>query len=65
MLICELIHHLPYKYEVKLQKWFIDIIGYHCPFATWSFNICDKYNLNLWKPNKPLQADTEQRTDLE
>jgi len=52
MLICDLIHKLPTKQEEKLQIWFIDIIGYHCPFATWAFVICDKYDLDLWLPNR-------------
>ena len=51
MLICELMHHLPAKQEKKIQNWFIDVIGYHCPFATWAFNICEKYNIDIWKPD--------------
>ena len=49
MLVCKLMHRLPNKYESRLQSWFIDIVGYHCPFATWAFKICDKYDLDLWR----------------
>lgn len=47
--ICDLTHKLSDKKEEELQEWFIEIIGYHCPFAIWSNGIDKKYNLNIWK----------------
>lgn len=51
MELCELTHKLPYKQEEELQEWFIDVIGYHCPFATWAFKIDEKYEINMWLVN--------------
>ena len=48
--ICDLQHIiLTDKQDDRLQLWFIDIIGYHCPMVVWSYNINEKYNLNIWK----------------
>ena len=54
--VCELTHYLSEKHEDKLQQWFIDIIGYSCPFALWSFHINEKYGFNIWK--KGYQNDS-------
>lgn len=52
--ICELTHKLPDNYDERLQvKIFIRFIGYHCPFATWSSMMNEKFNLDIWKkPDK-------------
>jgi len=47
--ICELTHYLSEKQEDRLQGFFVEVIGYSCPFALWSYNINEKYNLNIWK----------------
>lgn len=47
--ICGLMHKLPNKQEERLQEWFTDIVGYHCPFALWSYRINQRYGLNIWK----------------
>lgn len=47
--ICDLTHMLPNKQEEILQVWFIDNIGYHCPFAVWSCRIDEKYECGIWK----------------
>lgn len=56
--ICDLTHKLPYSYEERLQeKIFIRFIGYHCPFATWSYRIdrMTKFTLGIWKlPNENI-----------
>ena len=52
MWTCELIHKLPYEYEEKLQELFINIIGYHCPFATWAFWIDEKLGKDRWLVKK-------------
>jgi hypothetical protein len=50
-LICEIQHKvLPDKTDEKLQELFIKIIGYHCPFTTWSFWLDTKFNIGEWKP---------------
>jgi len=60
--ICELTHHLPEKQEDKLQGWFVEIIGYHCPFSIWSYKINEKYNLAIWKkPTFPASSDTGEK----
>ena len=48
MWVCELTHLLPEPYHDKVQKIFIDVIGYHCPFATWAFDIDEFYGSNRW-----------------
>jgi hypothetical protein len=48
MWVCELTHKLPYNQEERLQFLFIEIFGYHCPFATWAFQIDEKYGFDKW-----------------
>jgi hypothetical protein len=52
MRVCELTHLLPEPYHDKVQGIFIDIIGYHCPFATWAFQIDEKFGSNRWLVKK-------------
>ena len=52
MWICDLTHLLPYEYEEKLQGLFINIFGYHCPFATWAFIIDENFGSNRWLVKK-------------
>jgi len=46
--LCDLTHRLPDKKDEELHEWFIEIIGYSCPFAMWSYRINKKYNFNIW-----------------
>jgi len=59
---CDLMHTLPDRQEERLQEWFIDIIGYHCPFAIWSVQISRRYNLNIWK-KRPNEKKTNHSND--
>ena len=52
MWTCDLTHMLPHPYDDKLQEIFINIIGYHCPFATWAFHIDEKFGSNRWLVKK-------------
>ena len=48
--LCDLQHIvLTDAQDERLQGFFIEVIGYHCPLATWSDRIDDKYNLGVWK----------------
>jgi hypothetical protein len=51
--LCDLTHMLPYRFDEFIQvEIFIRFIGYHCPFATWSAMMDEKYNLGIWEyPN--------------
>lgn len=51
--MCEIQHFiLSDKQDERLNDWFIEIIGYHCPFTTWSYKINEKYKFNIWKEEK-------------
>lgn len=53
MWVCDMTHNLPEPYDEKLQtKVFIPLIGYHCPFATWAFQIDEKLGYNKWLVKK-------------
>ena len=52
MWTCDLTHKLSYEYEEKLQGLFINIFGYHCPFATWAFWIDEHLGYNKWLVKK-------------
>jgi hypothetical protein len=54
MWTCDLTHLLPEPYDETIQtKVFIPLIGYHCPFATWAFQIDEKFGSNRWLVKKP------------
>lgn len=54
--LCNLTHMLPDRFEEFIQvKIFIRFIGYHCPFALWSYKIdrMTNFTLGVWKlPNE-------------
>jgi len=52
-MICEYQHkYLSDELDDKLQKFYIDKIGYHCPFVTWSFMLERRFHLGMWIVNK-------------
>jgi len=62
--ICDLTHMLNDSHEERLQSLFIATIGYHCPFAMWSYQINKRYGLNVWKKhNTPLEPTREGRVE--
>jgi len=46
---CTLTHRLPPYYDEKLQCLFIRVLGYHCPFALWSYWLDKQFDLKVWK----------------
>lgn len=54
--LCSLTHELPDIHDENLQKLFIRVFGYPCPFVIWSFHLDEKWKTGFWKEEELLEC---------